>query len=63
MNFYQELKKELKAQKITQEEISAELCKHDANLWRSIKDEKVRLCDLLKICKILKLQLNLSKIK
>ena len=61
MNIYEQIRERLKELGMTQEEISFEIGVHNANFWDSIKKEKVKVKHLKQVCKILELNLSLSK--
>ena len=63
MDIYTILKNRSKELKITQEEVSFQVGRHNANFWESIKQNRIKFCDFLKVCEILKLDLNLKEIK
>ena len=60
---YEQIKERAKEMNLTQEEISFEVGRHNANFWNSIKENRVKLKDLLKVCEILNLKLTLEKQK
>lgn len=61
MNIYEQIRQRAKELNVTQEQISYEVGVHNANFWDSIKKEKVKVKHLKAVCKILKLNLSLSK--
>lgn len=63
MNLHEQLKQRAKELGITQEEVSFQVGVHNANFWDSIKKEKVKFKHLKEVCRILKIDLTLTKLK